>query len=125
MSRIRFVVLILAVIMVVSLAAGAAIAEEKKSSPFKEAVLKMMGMAGKTVAKEVNAVGRGIKGTTDVVVEEVKDVGALATGDGSKVKEILVEPVTGAAEVVGETAHDVINAPIEAGQETFGEEEVK
>jgi len=100
-------------------------AGEKKASPFQEMVLKLMGMSQKTVEKEVNAVGRGIKKGADVVVEEAKDLGKLATGDKSKAKDVLVKPVMGATEAVGKTTHDVINAPIEAGEETYKGESVK
>ena len=106
-----------AVVLIFSFATIAS-AKEKSSSPFKNVVLKMMGMSKKTVQKEVNAVGRGIKKGADVVAEEAKDVGKLATGDKSKAKDILVKPVMGATEAVGQTAHDVIKAPIEAAQET-------
>lgn len=113
----RIFILMLVMVITLSLAAGVARAEEKKTSPFKELVLKAMGLAGKTVEKEVKAVGKGVKKTVDVVVEEVKDVGRLATGDTSKVKDVLVKPVTGTTEAVGETAHDIIKAPIEAADE--------
>ena len=118
----RFFVVLLALALIFSLTADA-IAAEKKGSPFKKLILGMMGMTKKTVEKEVNAVGKGVKKGADVVVEEVKDVGALATGDGSKVKDVLVKPVKGTADMAGETAYDVINAPIEAGRETA--EEIK
>ena len=113
----KLFVLMLVAILALSLTTGVAMAEKKKGSPFKRAVLKMMGLAGKTVEKEVKAIGKGVKKTADVVVEEVKDVGKLATGDTSKVKDVLVKPVTGITEAVGETAHDVIVAPIEAAEE--------
>lgn len=117
----RFAVLVLAAVLVVSFAANVAFAQEKKESPFKQVILKMMGLTGKTVHKEVNAVGEGVKGATDVVVKEAKDVGALVTGDTSKTKDVLIEPVKGTAEVVGQTANDVITAPIEATKEVYGE----
>ena len=115
-NAMRFIILALVVILTISLATGA-MAEEKVKSPFKRVFLKMIGLAGKTVEKEVKAVGKGIKKTADVVVEEVKDVGELATGDTSKVKDVLVKPIIGTTEVVGETAHDIIVAPIEAAEE--------
>ena len=113
----RFFVVMLILMLAISLTTGTAMA----GSPFKELCLKAMGLAGKTVEKEVNVVGYTIKKTTDVVVEEVKDVGKLATGKGS-VKDTLEKPVRGATAVAGEAAYGVLNAPIEAGQETFGEE---
>lgn len=113
----RFFVIVVTLMLTLSFLAGTAMA----GSPFKELCLKAMGMTTKTVEKEVNVIGKGIKKTTDVVVEEVKDVGKAATGKGS-IKDVLVKPVEGTAEVVGETTYGVINAPIEAGQETFGEE---
>ncbi|MBN1872144.1 MAG: hypothetical protein JW800_06185 [Candidatus Omnitrophica bacterium] len=118
-ARFASIVLVLALIFSVATTAAAG---DKKGSPFKEVVLKMMGMSKKTVVKEVNAVGRGVKKSADVVVEEVKDVGKLATGDASKAKDVLVKPVKGATEAVGQTAHDVINAPIEAHKETYSGE---
>ena len=109
-------VVILAIMLSVGLLAGEACAE-KKGSPFRDLCMRMFGYAKKTVEKEVNVVGRGIKKGADVVVEEVEDVGRLATGDSSKAKDVLVKPVEGTAEMVGETTYGVINAPIEAGQE--------
>lgn len=120
-NSIRFFVIPLVLMLTLSLTSGVAMAE-KKGSPFKELVLKMFGYTSKTVEKEVNTVGRGIKKSTDVVVEEVKDVGKLATGDASKAKDVLVKPVTGATEAAGETAYGVLNAPIEAGKEVKGED---
>ena len=116
----RYAVAILVFALVFSLAANAA--AEGKKSPFVQAMLKMMGMSKKTVEKEVTAVGRGVKKGADVVVEEVKDVGKLAAGDDSKAKDILVKPVKGTTEMVGQTAHDVIKAPIEAHQETYSDD---
>lgn len=122
-NKMRFFATLLVFVLIFSLTTNA-VAAEKKGSPFKKMVLKMMGMAKKTVEKEVSAVGRGIKKGADVVVEEVKDVGKLATGDMSKAKDVLVKPVTGTTEMVGKTAYDVINAPIEAGKEV-AEEDIK
>ena len=112
----RIFVALLVLVLSVTLLSGTATAE-KKSSPFKELCLKAMGLSRKTVEKGVSTVGRGIKKSADIVIEEVKDVGKLATGDASKAKDVLVKPVEGAAEVVGETTYGVINAPIEAGRE--------
>ena len=119
----KFFVLMVVMILTFSLTTGVAMAE-KKGSPFKDLILRMFGYTKKTVEKEVTAIGEGIKKGADVVMEEVKDVGELVTGDTSKVKDVLVKPVTGTTEMVGETAHDVIVAPIEAGKEV-AEEEIK
>lgn len=113
----RFFTLFLILIMVFSVSVCAEAKEVKSSSPFKSMVLKMFGYTTKTVEKEVNAVGRGIKKGADVVVEEVKDIGGLATGDVSKTKDVLVKPVKGVTETAGETAYDVLNAPIESAEE--------
>ena len=119
----RVFVIFLVLVLTLSLTMGVAMAE-KKGSPFKRLVLKMFGYTTKTVEKEVTTVGKGIKKSADVVVEEIKDIGELATGDVSKTKDVLVKPVEGAAEVAGETTYGVINAPIEAGKE-IAEEDVK
>jgi len=114
-------------ILAFSLSSGVALAEQK-GSPFKDLILRIFGYTTKTVEKEVTTVGEGVKKGTDVVTQEVKDVGALATGDTSKTKDVLVNPVTGTTEMVGETAHGVITAPIEAGKElgkTSAEQETK
>jgi hypothetical protein len=116
-SKMRIFAVLLAAVLILSLASGAAMAAEKKGSPFKEMCLKLMGLTKKTVEKEVNTVGTTIKKTTDVVVEEVEDVGRLATGDGSKARDVLEKPVKGITAVGGEAAYGVINAPIEAAQE--------
>lgn len=104
--------MLLVLVFTISLSAGVATA----GSPFKEMVLKVLGHTSKTVEKEVNTVGRGIKKGADVVAEEAKDIGGLATGD-SEVKDVLVKPVKGAADMAGETAYGVVNAPIEAAEE--------
>lgn len=118
----KLFVLSMVVILTLSLATSAMAEEKEIRSPFKRLILKAMGLAGKTVEKEVKAVGKGVKKAADVVVEEVGGVGELVTGDTSKVKDVLVKPVTGTAEAVGETAHDVITAPIEAAEEVSQEE---
>ncbi len=127
-KQMRGAVLILIAAVTLALVCGVACAEEK-GSPFKELVLKIMGYgkktvdAGKrTVEKEVNAVGKGIKKGGDVVVEEAKDVGKLATGDMSKAKDILVKPVKGTTDMVGETAYEAIKAPADATKEAMQEE---
>jgi len=113
----KWVVVMLVLMLALSLSAGTAAA----GSPFKELCLKVMGMTGKTVEKEVNTVGRAVKGTADVVVEEAKDIGGLMTGDGSKARDIVEKPVRGATAVAGEAAYGVLNAPIEAGREVAEE----
>ncbi len=110
----RIFVILLILMLTFSLSTDVAMAKE---SPFKRLCLKMMGLAKKTVEKEVNTVGRTIKKSADVVVEEVKDLGSLATGDTSKAKDVLVKPVRGATAVAGEAAYGVLNAPIEAAEE--------
>lgn len=121
-NKIRFLAMPLVLVLILVLSTGVAMAE--KSSPFKDLVFKMFGFTKKTVEKEVNTVGKGVKKGADVVVEEVKDVGSLATGDTSKAKDVLVKPVKGTAKVAGETAYGVVNAPIEAGKEV-AEEDIK
>ena len=106
-----------------SLSAGLAIAEDI-GSPFTDAVRKMFGFTSKTTEKGVNAVGTGIKKSTDVVIQHGKDTGDLVTGDTSKVGDVLIKPVKAATTAVGEAAYGVLNAPIEAGQEV-SEEDVK
>lgn len=100
-----------------SISTASAAASEKPGSPFKDAVMKMFGFTAKTTENTVNAVGSGVKKTTDMVGQEVQDTGEVVTGKGSKVKDVLVNPVTKTTEAVGETVHGVVTAPIEAGKE--------
>ena len=106
-----------------SLLAGMAIAEDT-GSPFTDAVKKMFGFTSKTTEKGVNAVGTGIKKSTDVVIQHGKDTGDLIKGDSSKTDDVLIKPVKAATTVAGEVAYGVLNAPLEAGQEV-SEEDVK
>ncbi len=92
-------------------------ASDKPGSPFKDAVMKMFGYGAKTTEKTVDAVSSGVKKSADMVGQEVKDIGEVATGKGEKVKDVLVNPITKSAEAVGETVHGVLTAPIEAGKE--------
>ena len=101
----RIFVALLILALSITLMTGTA---EAKESPFVKLMSKVFGFTTKTVEKEVNVVGEGVKKSTDIVVEEVKDVGCLVTGDGSKAKDVLVKPVTGTAEVAGETTYGVI-----------------
>ena len=123
-SSMRIFIAVVAFAIALSFAMSVAEAAEKKSSPFKNLVYKIFGFSKKTVQKEINAVGTGIKKGADVVVQEGKDVGALMKGDKSKAKDILVKPIKGAVEMVGETGHGVISAPLEAGKEV-SEEDIK
>ena len=59
-NKIRFLVMPLVLVLVFVLSTGVAMAE-KKSSPFKELVFKAFGFTKKTVEKEVDTVGKGIK----------------------------------------------------------------
>ena len=56
-SRMKVLVVLVVMALTLSLTTSAAMA----GSPFKEMVLKMMGYTAKTVEKEVDTVGRGIK----------------------------------------------------------------
>lgn len=112
----KLLVLLFTLMLTFSLSIGSAMAETKES-PFKSLVMKMFGFTGKTTEKSVNAVGGGVKKSADIVTQEVKDVGEVATGKGSKVKDVLVKPVTGTTEMVGETVHGIVTAPIEAAKE--------
>lgn len=117
-SKAKFFVALLVSVLAISFSMTAkAEMSDKPDSPFKNAVMKLFGWTSKTTEKSVNAIGAGVKKSADVVVEEVKDVGELATGKGSKAKDVLVNPVTGITEAAGETAYGVLNAPIEAGEE--------
>jgi hypothetical protein len=115
----KLLVLLFAFILVFSFTIGSATAEAKES-PFKRLVTKAFPFLAKTTGKSVNAVGGGVKKSADVVTQEVKDVGAVATGKGSKVKDVLVNPVTGTADAVGGTVHGVVTAPIDAAKEVNG-----
>ena len=121
--RKKFFVALLVFAVSFSLSAGLAIAEDT-GSPFTDAVMKMFGFTSKTTEKGVNAVGTGIKKSTDVVIEHVKDTGDLVTGDISKTDDVLIKPIKAATTAVGEAAYGVLNAPLEAGQEV-SEEDIK
>ena len=118
----KLLVLLFAFILTFSLSIGSAMAETKES-PFKKLVMKMFGYTSKTTEKTVNAVGGGVKKTGDMVGQEAKDVGAVATGKGAKVKDVVVNPVLKSTEVVGETVHGVVTAPIDAAKEVSGKKE--
>jgi len=112
-----FVVLLVSMLAISFSITAKAETADKPGSPFKDAIMKMFGYTGKTTEKSVNAVGGGVKKSADMVGQEVKDVGEVATGKGEKVKDILVNPVMKTTEVVGETVHGVVTAPIEAAKE--------
>lgn len=123
-SKAKLLVMLLVSVLAISFSMTAkAETADKPSSPFKEAIMKMFGYGAKTTEKAVNAVGAGIKKTGDMVVDEAKDLGEVVTGEGSKVKDVLVNPVTKSAEAAGEAAYGVVNAPIEAGKEVYGTKE--
>lgn len=54
---------------------------------------------------------------TKVVVEEVKTVGQIVSGDVDKTKEAITEPLTGTAETVVKTVEAVGQVPVEAAKE--------
>lgn len=111
------VLLVSALVFSFSISTASAAASDKPGSPFKDAVMKMFGFTAKTTENTVNAVGSGVKKTGDMVGQEVKDTGEVVTGKGSKVKDVIVNPITKTTEAVGETVHGVVTAPIEAGKE--------
>ncbi|MDP3789678.1 MAG: hypothetical protein Q8R48_04675 [Candidatus Omnitrophota bacterium] len=121
-SKVKIFVVLLVSVLAFSFSMSTARAEasEKPGSPFKDAVMKMFGYTAKTTEKTVNAVGSGVKKSADMVGQEVQDVGEAATGQGDKVKDVIVNPITKSTEAVGETVHGVLTAPIEAGKETYG-----
>ncbi|MFH0840112.1 MAG: hypothetical protein V1883_03755 [Candidatus Omnitrophota bacterium] len=123
-SKAKFFVVLLVSVMAVSFSmVTKAEAADKPGSPFADAVMKMFGYGAKTTEKTVNAVGTGVKKTGDMVGQEARDLGDVATGKGSKVKDVIVNPVTKSTEAVGGTAYGVVNAPIEAGKEVYGTKE--
>ena len=117
-GRVKFFIVLLVSVLAISFSMTTkAEAADKSGSPFKDAIMKMFGYGAKTTEKTVNAVGTGVKKTGDMVGQEAKDLGEVATGKGSKVKDVIVNPVTKSTEAVGGTAYGVLNAPIEAGKE--------
>ena len=121
-GKVKFFVVLLVSALAFSFSISTARAEasDTPGSPFKDAIMKMFGYTAKTTEKTVNAVGGGVKKSADMVGQEVQDVGEVATGKSGKVKDIIVNPITKSTEVVGETVHGIVTAPIEAGKETYG-----
>ncbi len=121
-SKVKFFAVLLVSVLAFSFSISTARAEasDKPGSPFKDAIMKMFGYTAKTTEKTVNAVGGGVKKSADIVGREVQDVGEVAAGEGGKIKDVLVNPIMGTTEAVGETVHGVVTAPIEAGKETYG-----
>lgn len=119
-AKVFILLFVLALTLSFSISTARAEASNKPGSPFKDAVMKMFGYGAKTTEKTISAVSGGVKKSADMVGQEAKDAGEVVTGKGSKVKDVLVNPVTKTAEMVGETVHGVVTAPIEAGKETYG-----
>ena len=57
------------------------------------------------------------KNTAGVVSQEAKDLAGVASGELGKVDDLLVEPIKGTAQTVGEAAKDTIMIPVEAAKE--------
>jgi len=54
--------------------------------------------------------------STEVVANEVKTVGQVATGDVGKTKELVTEPLTGTAKTAYKTVENTGKAPVEAAK---------
>ena len=61
----------------------------------------------------------GTSGTA-VVTNEVKRVGQVTSGEFGKTKELVTEPLTGAAETAVNAVKDTANVPVQAAKEETG-----
>ena len=57
------------------------------------------------------------KDATRVVTTEVKRVGEVTSGDVAKMKELIVEPLTGTAETTVTAVEETVKIPVEAAKE--------
>ena len=117
---IRRCIAILSVILIVfSVIISASYAEEKETlgAKFKKFWQGLFNYPAKVTEESVDVISDTGKKGTKVVTTEVKRVGEVTSGDVSKTDELIVEPLTGAAETVTSAVEETVEIPVEAAQE--------
>ena len=101
----------------VSLAADEPVKKEAVGQKVKNFVQKIFSYPANVIQGSVNVIADTGKSGTEVITKEVKTVGEVVTGDVDKTKDLVVEPLTGAAETIVKTVEDTVKVPVEAAKE--------
>jgi len=115
----RFITVIGVMAIFCLLAASLSWAEGEQSigARFKSFWQGLFKYPARVTEESVDVVSDTARKTTSVVTTEVKRVGEVTSGDLAKTKELIVEPITGTAETIKDTAVDTVKIPIEATKE--------
>jgi len=98
--------------------ASVSYAEEKETvgMKFKRFWQGLFNYPAKVTEKSVDVISDTGKKGTAVVTTEVERVGEVTSGDVSKTKELVVEPLTGAAETVKGAVEGAVKIPAESAE---------
>lgn len=91
--------------------------KETSGTKAKETWKKVVSYPAKVAEESAVVVTDAGKSTVGVVAKEVERVGEVTTGDIAKMKELIVEPITGTAETAVEAVEGTVKIPVEAAKE--------
>ncbi|MFH1790728.1 MAG: hypothetical protein ABH885_01940 [Candidatus Omnitrophota bacterium] len=120
-----FIVLALVVLMALTVTVAFAATQAKTNTASaakpktgaKETVQKVIQYPANVVKTSVGVVTDTATKTTNVVSGEVKNVGAVATGDMKKTKDLVMDPLTGTAETAKSAVEGTVCMPVNAAKE--------
>lgn len=101
----------------VSRAAGDTVKKETFGEKLKNFGQRLFSYPANVIQGSVSTVAETGKRGTEIVTDEIKTVGQVATGDIDKTKDLVTEPLTGTAETVVKTAEETVNIPVDAAKE--------
>ena len=78
---------------------------------------KLFNYPAKATEESVNVVSDAAKGGTAIVTDEVKRVGQVTSGEVDKTKELVTEPLVGAATTAKNAVEGTVNVPVKAAKE--------
>ncbi|MBI4974552.1 MAG: hypothetical protein HZC19_01895 [Candidatus Omnitrophica bacterium] len=78
---------------------------------------RLFNYPAKVAEESVATVSNTGKKGTEVIATEVKTVGEVTSGDIAKTKELVTEPITGAAETAVQAVESTVKIPVEAAKE--------
>lgn len=87
------------------------------SQKTKNFVQKLFSYPANVLQGSADVVADTTKRGAGIVATEVKTVGQVVTGDVDKTKDLVIEPVAGAAETAAKAVGDTAQVPIEAAKE--------
>ncbi len=105
-------------VLLIGASAPAALAESQTENSFTGFFKRLFNYPGKAVKETAGMTANTLNNTGEKVVAKTgENTAAVLTGDLAKTGNLVVDPVIGTAETVGQTASETAQIPVKAAEE--------